>query len=506
MRKFQNRHFKIITAFVLLLGIVLTVGAISVMAADNADDEASFLNVGNITFIASESVEELNDAWVFAAELNISTNIPVGEYVGIYHAENPYLIQLIEEEDMSEFYEFFGFVGTITSLEGLPPNIPWIAGIVIEEPQTLWCGLLIALIFDEKPEEQIFNLTLTVEYIGENGEIRSVTSNEFYIDFFSDFLYVSDVWDMNSITSDELPDTWILFKDFDIESSNLPVGSYIGMQNLDDPYVIEFIEQDLAWFDDTNIVGTITSLEGLPPNTKWYAALDISRFHWGWLDLFLVYGYDDIPEEQSLSLTITVEFVGEDGETRSVTSNVFASRISQEVEERWSGSLFSFGESNERLMTRGDAITWIYDLMWWEIELPDVSGMDSPFYDVDVFEWYAEAVIWAHSVGIIQGIGGGLFAPSDYITRQDFAVMINNLANYVELELPILRELQEFNDHADIAYYAIEAVERLFKSILIESDEDGNFNPRDVTTFSDMSAMSRKFLNLWDVFLADANR
>jgi len=50
------------------------------------------------------------------------------------------------------------------------------------------------------------------------------------------------------------------------------------------------------------------------------------------------------------------------------------------------------------------------------------------FDDVAPGRWYSYAVTWAYDTGIVQGVGGGRFAPNDALTREQLAVMMHRLA------------------------------------------------------------------------------
>ena len=47
-----------------------------------------------------------------------------------------------------------------------------------------------------------------------------------------------------------------------------------------------------------------------------------------------------------------------------------------------------------------------------------------PFADVDGGAWYAEAVRWASSEGIVEGVSDTEFAPNEAVTREQFAAIL----------------------------------------------------------------------------------
>ena len=56
------------------------------------------------------------------------------------------------------------------------------------------------------------------------------------------------------------------------------------------------------------------------------------------------------------------------------------------------------------------------------------DSLEHPFHDVPGGAWFAPYVSWAYHSGIAGGIGGGRFAPTSYVDRQQFATMLHRFA------------------------------------------------------------------------------
>jgi hypothetical protein len=125
---------------------------------------------------------------------------------------------------------------------------------------------------------------------------------------------------------------------------------------------------------------------------------------------------------------------------------------------------------------------------------PDVSGLPNPFTDVPAGQWYTNAVIWAAANDIVGGYGGGRFGPEDYVTRQDLAVLLNRYSRYAGIDVPVIRAYTGFNDEADIAGYAKEAVERFFEGGIISGRPGNVFDPRGNATRAELAAMLARFM------------
>lgn len=107
--------------------------------------------------------------------------------------------------------------------------------------------------------------------------------------------------------------------------------------------------------------------------------------------------------------------------------------------------------------TRGQVVTVLYRLAGE----PEVTG-GSSFTDVYEGDWYYDAIAWAASLGIAQGMGDGTFAPNDYVTREQFVVF---LYRYIDAMGDILNDWDEryyltedtVTDVNDISDWALEA-------------------------------------------------
>ena len=77
-------------------------------------------------------------------------------------------------------------------------------------------------------------------------------------------------------------------------------------------------------------------------------------------------------------------------------------------------SLFAPGE----VLTRATLIT-----MLWRMEAEPEPGGEAAFADVPAGAWYSKAVSWAYESKIVTGVGNGLFAPFDMLTREQMAAI-----------------------------------------------------------------------------------
>lgn len=116
------------------------------------------------------------------------------------------------------------------------------------------------------------------------------------------------------------------------------------------------------------------------------------------------------------------------------------------------------------------------------------------FSDVSESDWFAPYVAWGVKNGIINGVSDGRFAPNEFVSRQDMAVMIDRFAAKKGIILGQTTEKVNFADQNAIADYAAAAVENLQRAGLMSGREDGNFDPRGLTTRAEFCKVESIFL------------
>lgn len=121
------------------------------------------------------------------------------------------------------------------------------------------------------------------------------------------------------------------------------------------------------------------------------------------------------------------------------------------------------------------------------INLPS-ADMQIPFADVDNSAWYSRYIKSAYNYKIINGQSADIFGVGQYISRQDAAVICNNILKNINIAK---NNNVSFGDAELIAPYATQSVYNLASTGIINGDDKGNFNP----TSSITRAESAKIIN-----------
>jgi hypothetical protein len=113
-----------------------------------------------------------------------------------------------------------------------------------------------------------------------------------------------------------------------------------------------------------------------------------------------------------------------------------------------------------------------YQLPVVKLHIEKSTAEDVEFSDTD------NSVIKAlASIGIIEGVGNGEFAPEDFITREQAAVILNRIYTLDEKEFSTDDEF-EYSDNGLISAWAVDGVYNMRKAGIMDGMGNGEFAPR----------------------------
>lgn len=122
----------------------------------------------------------------------------------------------------------------------------------------------------------------------------------------------------------------------------------------------------------------------------------------------------------------------------------------------------------------------------------ETAEADSSFRDVSSSSYYAAAVNWASSEGIVNGTGADVFSPNASITREQLAAMLYRYAG----EPSVSADLSAYTDTVDISPYASKAVEWCVAKGILSGESATRLAPQDTATRAECAAMLQRFAAL----------
>ncbi|MDR0425164.1 MAG: S-layer homology domain-containing protein [Clostridiales Family XIII bacterium] len=104
------------------------------------------------------------------------------------------------------------------------------------------------------------------------------------------------------------------------------------------------------------------------------------------------------------------------------------------------------------------------------------GGEPEAFVDVSAGDWFKEFVDKASAADLINGVGGGAFAPNGKISRQDICTILYRALITLNVALPPA-DGASFPDAAAVGDYAKDAVSMLKQLGIVSGRSDGSFDP-----------------------------
>ncbi len=183
--------------------------------------------------------------------------------------------------------------------------------------------------------------------------------------------------------------------------------------------------------------------------------------------------YTDVPDESDWAHE-GIDFVIERGLMNGVDANIFAP---------------------EETMDRAMLVTVL-----WRLEGKPAAAEKASFRDVPDGTWYTEAVAWAQSEGIVNGIGEDLFDPTGEITREQMATILYRYA--LGKQLPEKRgDLPRFDDRDAVSAWAEEAISWAEASGILKGSAEGDrllLQPTALLTRAQAAAMLMRYCNIME--------
>ena len=131
----------------------------------------------------------------------------------------------------------------------------------------------------------------------------------------------------------------------------------------------------------------------------------------------------------------------------------------------------------------------------YRLEGEPVVDYAMDFTDVAGDAYYAEAVRWAASEGIVGGYGGGLFGAEDAVTREQLAVILYRYAVYKGYDVSIGEDtnILSYADFADLSEYAIPAMQWACGAGIVNGTSESTLTPQGEATRAQVAAMLMRF-------------
>ncbi len=117
------------------------------------------------------------------------------------------------------------------------------------------------------------------------------------------------------------------------------------------------------------------------------------------------------------------------------------------------------------------------------------------FTDVKDKDWFADAVKWAQSQGLIKGYEDGTFKANNLVTRQELAIIVERFLKTHGITMDEVKELS-YKDLDTLPTWSRDAIIAMAKIGLIEGQTEEMYNPASQFTREELAVMLEKII-IW---------
>lgn len=133
----------------------------------------------------------------------------------------------------------------------------------------------------------------------------------------------------------------------------------------------------------------------------------------------------------------------------------------------------------------------------WRLESEAEAGQGAiDFADAVSGSWYADGVAWASAEGIVQGTGGNNFSPDNSITREQLVTMLYRYAANRGLDTGKRINLSAYTDGKEISDWATDAMEWAVSVGLIQGKGDGVLDAGGTATRAEVATVLQRLVSL----------
>ena len=167
--------------------------------------------------------------------------------------------------------------------------------------------------------------------------------------------------------------------------------------------------------------------------------------------------------------------------------------VGEIVEQGLMNGTSAYTFSPDTVVTRAMLTTVLYNLAG-KSEVGDNLGY--PYADVDAHAYYALPVYWARANGLVTGYTDETFAPNDTVTREQAAVLLYRLANFLGMDTSARADLSAYTDAAQVSAYAQEAMQWAVASGLLSGRTATTLAPQGSATRAEGAKILTSFTAL----------
>ena len=129
--------------------------------------------------------------------------------------------------------------------------------------------------------------------------------------------------------------------------------------------------------------------------------------------------------------------------------------------------------------------------------LEEATSFDSvSFPDVEADFWYSQAISWAADMSIVTGFEDGNFYPNENISRQQLVTILYGYAQHIGLDVSQVASLNQYTDKEQVEPYAKEAMQWAVAVGLVQGTSEGLLAPDASATRAETAVILQRLVKL----------
>ena len=157
------------------------------------------------------------------------------------------------------------------------------------------------------------------------------------------------------------------------------------------------------------------------------------------------------------------------------------------------------GVSDDEFDPNGTLTRGMMVTVLYRLEGEPESRADLPFEDVEPGTWYTEAVRWAVDEGIVLGTSDTTYEPDAMITREQLATMLYRYAEYKDYDTTQGgMAIREFEDYEEISDWALEGLDWAVNAELVNGVGNNTIAPLSSATRAETATLLMRFIEAFE--------
>ena len=169
--------------------------------------------------------------------------------------------------------------------------------------------------------------------------------------------------------------------------------------------------------------------------------------------------------------------------------------------DRWSYESVAYAVDNNYMIGTGGGLfspekpltrAMVATVLWRRAGCP-APEKASGFEDVPAGSWFADAVAWAKSAGVVSGVSKTRFAPDSNVTREQLATMLFRFSQDGPIFVTERADLKKFSDFGSVSSWATDALAWAVAAGLVKGVSGGRLSPGGNATREQFAAIVYRY-------------